>query len=59
MAQPFDANARRLTGEPVPVAEQVASIFEAGRKGVFTVSTTGLLAYQTPGFTQNQKLTWY
>jgi Tol biopolymer transport system component len=59
MAQPFDPDKRTVQGEAVPVAERVSSILTGGRKGVFTVSSSELLAYQTGGGTGNQKLSWF
>jgi serine/threonine protein kinase len=54
-AQPFDASSRRLTGQPVPVADQVER-HPTARRGAFTVSQTGVLAYRQ----QNQmQLVWY
>ncbi len=44
MVQPFDAGKLQLTGDPVPVAEQVAV---TGSIGIFSVSPTGVLAYRT------------
>jgi len=44
MVQPFDAGKLRLRGEPVPVAEHVAT---TGLVGIFSVSSTGTLAYRT------------
>ena len=44
MVQPFDTAKFRLTGEPVPVAEHVAT---TGSIGIFSVSPVGVLAYRT------------
>jgi eukaryotic-like serine/threonine-protein kinase len=44
MAQPFDANKLQLRGDPVPVAEHVAT---TGSIGIFSVSPAGVLAYRT------------
>ena len=41
MAQPFDAERLTTTGEAVPVAEQVQSVLNSGRVGVFSVSKPG------------------
>ncbi|MBI2149073.1 MAG: PD40 domain-containing protein, partial [Acidobacteria bacterium] len=46
MAQPFDPERFELTGEPVRVAEQVASGLTSGRAG-FAVSESGTVAYRT------------
>jgi Tol biopolymer transport system component len=48
MAQPFDTQAFRLTGEPVPLAEDVAYNAVFGRTA-FSVSDNGVLAYRTSG----------
>jgi eukaryotic-like serine/threonine-protein kinase len=58
MAQPFDANALKLKGEPVPVAEQVASTtYGFGR---FSASLNGGLAFFTGGGTGSPtQLTWF
>ena len=46
-AQPFDADALELRGEPVQVAEHVRIGGATGVTGVFTVSSRGVLVYQT------------
>ena len=46
IAQRFDTRRRELTGEPVTVAEQLASYREFG---FFSASTNGILAYRTGG----------
>jgi Tol biopolymer transport system component len=46
LAQPFDPDARKLTGDAMPIAEQIATL---GRFGAFSVSTNGVLAYRTAG----------
>ena len=46
MAQPFDVKRLELTGEAVPVAERVQIGGASGRTGAFSVSQTGVLAYQ-------------
>ena len=55
VAQPFDADTFRVTAEPVPVARQV-DYNAASRRGAFSVSQTGVLAYRPMGGTQ--RLTW-
>jgi Tol biopolymer transport system component len=47
MAQPFDVARLELAGEPVPVADGVTMGGFAGANGGFSVSDTGVLAYQT------------
>jgi Tol biopolymer transport system component/predicted Ser/Thr protein kinase len=51
MAQPFDPKRGELSGEAVPIAEQVAPSFSA--------SPTGVLAFSTAGTQGNTQLTWY
>ncbi|HEY3826002.1 MAG TPA: hypothetical protein VGL82_15665 [Bryobacteraceae bacterium] len=56
MAQPFDTDRRQLGGEPVPVAERVAT---TGAIGVFSASSDGVLAWR-PGVGGRQfQLTWF
>ncbi|HET7842380.1 MAG TPA: protein kinase [Terriglobia bacterium] len=57
MAQQFDSGSLKLKGEAFPVGEQVASP-QLFRQGFFTVSRTGLLAYQTGGNTGNGQFIW-
>ncbi len=56
-AQPFHANKFELTGEAIPVAEQVgydATYF----RGDFSVSEGGVLAYRSGGFLNTQPI-WF
>jgi len=46
VAQPFDADQLMFTGDPVVIAQQVITGGGVGIRGAFTVSETGLLAYQ-------------
>jgi len=59
MAQRFDPKSGTLSGEPIPVVENVQEdpgFFTA----VFTASDNGLLAYQEAGGSGNlQQLTWF
>ena len=55
MAQPFDPDARKLVGEPVPVAEGVGL---GGSVGYFTASPTGTLVYRSGGGGERQ-LSWF
>jgi hypothetical protein len=55
MAQPFDAKRLELSGQAVPIAEQVA--VSAGSN--FSMAPTGVLAYRTGGGAGQQQLTWY
>jgi eukaryotic-like serine/threonine-protein kinase len=57
MAQPFDTERLVLTGEPVPVAEQVMT-FAAAPIGLFSASETGVLAYVS-GTRAGNQLTWF
>ena len=47
MAQPFDVERLDLTGDAVPIAERVMIGGASGMAGSFSVSETGVLAYQT------------
>jgi len=54
-AQPFDLSRLELSGEAVPVAEQVGS-FRSG--GDFSSSRTGALVYRS-GFAGDSELAWF
>lgn len=54
MAQPFDAKALRLTGDPVPVVEQIGTGVSHAH---FSVTSSGVMAYRT-GAGSNSLLTW-
>jgi Tol biopolymer transport system component len=56
MAQPFDERRLELTGEPVPVAEQVGR--NGATTGYFSASATGALAYRS-GAGDSSRLTWF
>jgi len=58
MAQPFDAGNLALTGNAVPVAEQVG-LNAASRVSHFTVSESGVLVYENGGEITNSQLAWY
>ena len=58
MAQRFDADEQKLEGEAVPVAQHVASP-ELFRQGLFSVSGTGLLVYETEGSSIGGQLAWF
>ncbi|MBI3048532.1 MAG: serine/threonine-protein kinase [Acidobacteria bacterium] len=47
MAQPFDVDRLELTGDAVAVAQLVTTGGQSGMAGGFSVSATGVLAYQT------------
>jgi hypothetical protein len=57
LAQRFDADRLELSGEPVPVAEQLASATLVSAK-VFSVSANGVLAFRTGGAGASQ-LVWF
>jgi len=60
-AQPFDPDHLQLSGEAVPVADQVGSFLPANA-ALFSVSETGTLAYRIGGGTNGgslMRLTWY
>ena len=57
LAQRFDADGLQLTGEPFPVAEQVAFNMGLGR-GAFSASENGVLAFSTGGGDVNQPV-WF
>jgi Tol biopolymer transport system component len=59
MAQPFDPAKRTVLGEAVPVAERVSHVLNNGRQGIFTVSISGLLAYETEGSSGRGNLSWF
>lgn len=60
VAQPFDADALRTTGEAVLVAEPVRRL-QGGliSAGMFSASRTGLLAFQSGAATPDLQLTWF
>jgi Tol biopolymer transport system component len=56
VAQPFDPARAVVTGEPIPVVQNVG-LDEAVYRGMFAVSATGVLAHRT-GQGQRRQLTW-
>jgi serine/threonine protein kinase/Tol biopolymer transport system component len=60
LAQPFDVDRLELQGQPVPVVEgvQTSSQVVSEVTGAFTLSETGILAYQTGSLVRSQ-LTWF
>src|SRR5262249_52353449 len=58
MAQPFNLKSLALSGEPVPVAENVRSV-GAQRRGIFSVSQNGALVYQSGVGQGRFRLTWF
>ena len=61
MVRPFDANRRELQGEAEPLAEQLQTTSGSvtGAAGAFTVSETGVLAYQTGSGAVRSQLVWH
>jgi eukaryotic-like serine/threonine-protein kinase len=58
VAQPFDASRLELKGDAVPIADQISVGGLSGRTGAFSVSETGVLAYQS-GFQEvHSQLNW-
>ncbi len=57
MAQSFDPDKQSLSGEPIPVADQVAIVGPNG--GGFSVSRNGDLAYRRALPSAPNDLTWY
>ncbi|HWF11185.1 MAG TPA: protein kinase [Bryobacteraceae bacterium] len=55
MAQPFDMGKLQVTGEPVPIAENVAT---TGAIGIFSVSPAGTLAWRQSSQAPTSLLTW-
>jgi hypothetical protein len=56
LAQSFDLRKLVLSGEPVPVAEQVANFIGSGQ---FSASKNGVLVYRSGGDTGYASLTWF
>jgi hypothetical protein len=57
MAQPFDPRDRRLSGEAVPIVENVLTI-PGAVVAAFSASAEGTLAYQTGSSTSDVRLVW-
>ena len=57
-AQPFDPNKLELSGEAVPVADQIGS-FPAAFAGLYSISDTGVLAYRVGAGGDQRQLYWY
>ena len=57
MAQAFDAGKKRLSGQPVPLADKIRVIPGAAR-ALFTASETGEVLYQTGETNPESRLTW-
>jgi eukaryotic-like serine/threonine-protein kinase len=57
-AQAFDAASARVRGDPALIAEQIQYI-SVNVQGQFTVSGTGVLAYNPRGVSGDSQLTWF
>ena len=58
VAQPFDADSARISGDSIPIAEQVDSSGR-GALGLFSVSRNGVLVYITGRAVGQAQLTWF
>ena len=56
LAQRFDADGARVSGDPIAIAEPVAEFASPGW-AAFAVSATGAIAYQSPG--GRARLVWF
>jgi serine/threonine protein kinase len=61
MSQPFDVDRLELTGTPSTIAEniQLSGNSTTGAAGAFSVSQTGVLAYQAGSRQIRSQLTWF
>ena len=59
VAQAFNVKTLSLEGDAVPIADQVALGGLSGRTGAFSVSETGVLAYQAASAEIRTQLTWF
>jgi serine/threonine protein kinase/Tol biopolymer transport system component len=59
VAQPFNVNSLALTGDAVPIADQISVGGLSGRTGAFSVSETGVLAYQAAAGEVHSQLAWF
>jgi Tol biopolymer transport system component len=57
-AQPFDTESLGVSGEPVPVAENVSHFSVWRDWGRFSASPSGVLAYRASGGTSKVQLAW-
>jgi Tol biopolymer transport system component len=58
LAQPFDAKGLLITGDPIPVAEQI-QYFPQTYQVLFSVSENGLLLYQPRSSSAGSRLLWF
>jgi Tol biopolymer transport system component/predicted Ser/Thr protein kinase len=59
MAQPFAPQRLALTGDAIPVAEQIQTMGTNPPYGVFSVSENGVLAYQSGLAAAGNQLMWF
>ncbi len=57
LARPFDPESLEFTGDPAPLASEVGAISGASR-GIYSVSTNGVLVYQPGGASAGNRLAW-
>jgi dipeptidyl aminopeptidase/acylaminoacyl peptidase len=58
MAQPFDAGTGKLTGEAVPIAEEVDTPGQVFAETHFSASQNGVLVYGSGGAREGWQLSW-
>ena len=58
MAQPFDADKLRTTGEALPLAEGVPVFTQPSRAAAFTVSAGRMVVYQSSTMNAQSRLEW-
>jgi Tol biopolymer transport system component len=59
VAQPFDATRQKLTGDAIPLADQVFQTFSPLADLAFSVSENGLLAYQAGVLLEPSQFVWF
>jgi Tol biopolymer transport system component len=59
MAQTFDSKRLELSGEPLPVAEQILRSTSGSRWADFSASDAGVIAYRTGRETERKELIWF
>ena len=57
-AQPFDVSSLTLAGQPVALAQGIATASASGQVGAFSVSTNGVLTYLTGAGALTSQLVW-
>jgi Tol biopolymer transport system component len=58
VGQRFDVNSLELSGDVIPIADQISVGGLSGRTGAFSVSETGVLAYQAASAEIQSQLVW-